>query len=492
MIPLTMMALKCLVAFGPPSGPVASPPSAETPPSPGNDWPAVVEWTPEHYALDLAIDYESQQIRGEAEITVRNQGDGPLGILPVLLYRLMQVTGVQGPNGQDLAFSQGVETYEDYDRLQVDFIQVTLPEPVEPGDRITVSLDYQGYLAGLSEAYPYVKETIDPAFTIIRDDSDAYPTIGYPSRNANRFRPMNRWSYDARITVPDSLVVANGGELVQRNLHNGLVTYYYRSRVPSWRMDFAVAPYVSETSGNNTVFALPEDAGVLPDLLTAMDRALALYTEWFGPLKAYDGLAVIEIPQGFGSQTDATAIIQRAEAFKDPSRFHELDHELSHKWNVKATDEHPPRIEEGLAVFLESLTVEALEDRSYLDSYMDSILDYLRGVYARHPERASVPLARYGDAGMEGMSYTVGAVFFRLLYARVGPEAFRTIFRDLYAQQSETGADIQEVMAYIRNDAGTHVDDLLQDWIFGTRYGELIRDGAGIEDLLAIYSSPPP
>ena len=62
---------------------------------------------------------------------------------------------------------------------------------------------------------------------------------------------------------------------------------------------------------------------------------------------------MIEVPDGWGSQADVTCILQTAAAFRDPARLVEVYHEVSHLWNVPATDLPSPRWDEGLATFLQ-------------------------------------------------------------------------------------------------------------------------------------------
>ena len=443
-------------------------------------------WEPKQYDLEVHMYYDHEQLEGKSHITLLNVSDRELDTVNLLLYRLMKVTSVEGQDGP-LEFGQQVETYDDYPRLQKNCITVSLKKPVAPGEKCILSIDYEGYLLGMDEAYGYVKETIDPAFTMIRSDSDAYPMIGLPSRKETRCTPQFRFTYDAKITVPDSLSVANGGRLAGKTSEEGETTWHYVSKVPSWRMDFAIAKYKSFEHGRNTVFCLAEDANRGPRIIKEMDRTIDLYTKWFGPLQNDHGLAIIEIPMGYGSQTDVTTIIQQAEAFKDDKHLYELYHEISHKWNVPTTDKLPPRIEEGLACFLQALTVEELEDRAFLDKYMEWDLGYIRKAYDGHPERAGVPIAHLGDEGVEGLSYTVGAVFFRLLYGIVGQEKFNSIIGDFYADKYTTGADVDDFVAYMRKDTGPRVKKLIDEWIYGGKYSDYIQKNMSIGEMAALY-----
>ena len=144
----------------------------------------------------------------------------------------------------------------------------------------------------------------------------------------NRRAGLPEYDYTARITVPASHTVANGGALVERREAGVTVTYVYRSLKPSWRMDFAVARFTTLRDGDLAVHHLPDDSAGARRILGAMSRTLKLYTRWFGPLRGSAAFAVIEIPDGWGSQADVTSILQSAAAFRDPRREYELYHEI--------------------------------------------------------------------------------------------------------------------------------------------------------------------
>ncbi|MBV5324304.1 MAG: hypothetical protein J0626_02995, partial [Rhodospirillaceae bacterium] len=88
----------------------------------------------------------------------------------------------------------------------------------------------------------------------------SHPQPGYPSQALNRRAGLPEYTYSARITVPSSHGVANGGALVKRDVDGATVSYNYRSIKPSWRMDFAVARFTTLARDNLSVFHLPEDS----------------------------------------------------------------------------------------------------------------------------------------------------------------------------------------------------------------------------------------
>jgi hypothetical protein len=48
----------------------------------------------------------------------------------------------------------------------------------------------------------YVKDHVDPVFTILRSDAFAFPQPGVPSEAANRQAGLRNFDYDLHITVP--------------------------------------------------------------------------------------------------------------------------------------------------------------------------------------------------------------------------------------------------------------------------------------------------
>ena len=83
------------------------------------------------YDLDIEVDYHDEMLRGTCTITAVNVTGAPQSVIPLLLYRLMEVESITIENGAPVEFVQHVETYSDYGRLQVNFIEAALPRAVK-------------------------------------------------------------------------------------------------------------------------------------------------------------------------------------------------------------------------------------------------------------------------------------------------------------------------------------------------------------------------
>jgi aminopeptidase N len=449
---------------------------------------ARVVLSPARYELDLDVDLPAEVLRGTAGIVLTNPSELPVSEASLLLYRLLQVRDVRDDEGHDLPFTQHVVAFEDFGKLQVNQVLVRLPRPLAPAAATALRIRYEGHLLGYSETgMLYVKDRIDPDFTIVRPDAFAYPEPGYPSQVLRRSAVRWSFTYSARVTVAKGFVVANGGRLDGTDEAGDRATFRYTSLKPSWRMDFAIAKYGELAAGPVRVLYLPGDAAGATAVAEAAGKALELFERWFGPRPQSTPLTVIEIPDGWGSQTDVTTIIQTAAAFRDPKQHRQLFHELSHLWNPPDTDLPSPRWNEGLASFLEHLAGQELTGEPAVDARADRLVARLREQLPSHPEWRQVPLVDYGRKGLTDLSYSVGGLFFDLLYRLAGAEAFHRIIGRYVAEFGARGGTTQDLIDVIRRTTPVDVSSLVSDWIETTAWTDRVEHSAGIEELAAGY-----
>lgn len=441
----------------------------------------------QRYEMDISVDYETQRLRARVALTVVNTGERQADTIHLLLYRLLTVQQVRDDKLKALPFLQEVVAMEDVPRRQVNYVRIRLAAPVLPAESRTVTVDYSGYLLGYQETgWLYVQDRIDREFTILRKDCLAYPEVGVPVASVNETAGLPQFDYRARITVPAGLTVANGGELVARSEHDGVVTFEYRNLKAAWRMDFAISDYQVLETGPYRVFHFPEDAEGARRVMTALTRAVDLYTEWFGPLAGRFAFSVIEIPDGWGSQADVTSIIQTAGAFSDPRRHAELYHEVSHLWNVTPLDVSP-RWNEGLASFLQYLTTDALEDQNDHEQAVDRYLDRIRQRSLEDRRFAETAMIDYGRQQITDLSYTVAMVMFGVIYRLVEQQEFNQIVGGFYRRFHSDGATTADFLDHANRVTSLDLSALFEEWVFTTRWHQLVMAGATLEDLASRY-----
>jgi hypothetical protein len=442
-------------------------------------------------ALDIRVDYERGSLSGTETLHLRNIGSRATRDVPLLLNRLMSVTRVSDAARAKVPFRQNVVLFEDDSTLQVDAVIATLAHPVQPGDSATLVVQYGGHLVGYTETGSlYIKDRVDSAFTIIRQDAFAFPVSGVPSRKVNRAAGYDPFAFAIRVTVPAGFVVAAGGKSLEPERHDSLVTWSYRSTAPTSALNITIARYRVIDRPGLHVFYFAEDSLGARMIDRAVAGAMAAYTEWYGPLDGASRLTVIEIPEGFGSQASlAGGIIQTADAFRDKNQLYQLYHELSHLWNVEDLDRPSPRWNEGLAMFLQWRMAARLDGWSAWDAALDRAERRLKSDCHAPTACNAVPFKAFGKEEMTGLSYSAGMIMFYALYKTLGAELFDSTYRTFFQKHRASGATSADMLAAF--DAASPASDrVVDDWFLTTRWYARLTAGESVRHIVDEYAKP--
>lgn len=441
-------------------------------------------------AMELAVDldYEKERLAGTAVLEVENLSGEPEDHASLLIGRLMHFDRIESVDGSPISFRQEVVTFADSPKKQVNRALVELPAPLAAHRRAKFRVVYSGYLVGYTETGSlYIKDQIDPEFTILRTDAYAFPVVGVASDAKNRMIPLSDFSFDFRVTAPAAMTVANGAELVERMESGGRTTWHYRSESAPF-LNITIARYdVAEKEGIR-LYSFPKDREGADRVMDSAQRAIALFRGWFGPTLAPPRFAVIEIPRDCGSQASISGgIIQTASTFEDPGAMIELYHEISHFWNPPDREPRSPRINEGQAMYLQLRAAQEIDGRSDIDARLETRVRRL--LEAKEPRLSTVPMADYGKADMADWSYSVGQLMFALLEKTVGPEKFRNILGGFYQEFKKPGCSTADFTAFAIARGGAPVERLLADWLTSARWLERLRSGDTLSALAKGYAT---
>ena len=446
------------------------------------------------YELRLAIDYETKTVSGYCLLTAVNASQAPAQIIPIVLHPSLTVDAVTDKQGATLPFTQEVLLSKGHSRKKVNYVAIRLPRPVQPGQSASVSLRYGGRLSGYVDAgMPYLKDHVGDDFTIMRMDAIGYPQISYATETSFRRSIMRHFEtgfdYSLEVTVPDNLVVANGGELVDTTCKDGLATYVYKNIKPTWRMDICIADYeVLEGDGLGLrVFHFRDHQCEARRVYGAAAGSIRLFTDWFGPVDDWKGFAVIEVPEGYGSLADVTSILLTANVFT--GEVHELYHEISHLWHPRSLDDAPSRFEtEGLACFLEYLVAQKLENRpGLLETGVEERRSVFRTQCAQNDKFKTVAICDYGKEDLAEGSYSKGMVAFYVLYRLAGEDSFLEIIRKFCRKYAATGATLDDFIAVAASVSSRDLTQFFDDWLFGARSSEYVVSEMSAADIVAVY-----
>lgn len=448
-------------------------------------------FTARHVALSVAIDYPGARLSGSVDLSLENWTARPASEVSLLVNRLMEVSAVRARDGNPLRFSQEVIRNIDLPMRQVTQVRISLPQPISPGQRITIHVEYAGNLVGYTEVgWLYVRDRIDSAFTILREDALAFPTVGGSSFGSWREMPPARFTYDASVRVPRGFVVATGGKATQQEHNDGTVTWRYVTATAAPFLNVAIAPYDSLVQGGVRLFYFKADSAGARQVMTSTQRALALLREWFGPLRGDVSLTISEIPDGWGSQADLVAgIIQSAAAFRDAGRLGELYHELAHLWNVPDLDTPSPRWSEGFATFMQSLLRERVDGWSGRREAESNTIAAIRRATGNDSSFETTPMIDWGRQRLTDRSYRVGGLMFATVYELLGADRFNAIVASYYREYANGGTTGDFVRVSSANGYGD-LTRFFEDWVYTTRWLRTLDKANNISDLAARYRRP--
>jgi aminopeptidase N len=384
-------------------------------------------------------------------------------------------------------FEQDIVQFKDWPQFQINQAHLSIVPPLGAGESRRFVVRYSGTLVGYTETgMRYVQDRVDREFTILRADALAFPQIGVPSFEANV--ATGDFTFEAVISVPSELTVACGVPETRRETADDVTTWSFEGERPVPFLLITVAPYEVIQHENLRVFHFPSDADGARGVLEAMQRTLGLYERWFGPLGSDAVLHVIEIPEGWGSQASLTAgIIQTAEAFRDAKQRTQLDHELAHLWHPDDRDRRPPRWNEGLAMFLQQRVAKELDGVGSLDEFMEKRARSLVEQMEQTPQLSSVPMSRYGEEAVTGLSYGTGRLMFYVLYRVLGANEFDRRLGSFFRKYRATGGTTEQFVASLSDGSAIDLGPLFRDWLFTTGWAERLSSGQSLQDIVESY-----
>ena len=439
--------------------------------------------------LQATLDYGEGSLEGRAVLTVENRSEHPAAAVPLNLGRLMTVHRVTGADGSPLGFEQDVVTFADHPTLQVRHVAVDLPSVLKPGANTTLTIDYSGWVVPYTETGSlYVRDRLAEEFSILRADAYAFPVVGLPSWEANTSIPWPHFDFRAAITVPERFTVASGGRLVERKVADGLVTWVYESVAPAGFLVLPIAEYTLVEEGGVRVFAFPQDVAAAERIVSQTHRAFELLAKWLGPLGGPAEIAVMELPDDWGSQASLTGgIIQTASAFRDPEAVVELYHEISHLWNAPDTDAPSARWNEGLATFLQYKLARAIDGRESMEETVEARAERLLAFIAKTPRCQGVPFAAYGEHRLTDLSYATGLVMFYLLDELAGTEALLAGLRTHYQAHRRSGGTFEDLVGHLKAASPVDLEVFFEDWVTTARWQERLSSAGSVAAMLASY-----
>jgi len=443
----------------------------------------------EHYVFALELSDTSDEIRGEATVTIRFTKDGLtsffLDLATPSTGKGMTVTGV-------VSDSIALRYVHAMNRLTI-----TLTRPSKASELRRFTVRYHGIPAdGLRTGVNKYNERCFFSWNWPDKAREWLPMIDHPSAKATS---------EFIITAPDKYaVVANGLLQTEVSLGDGRKRTHWKQSVPiaSWLNAIGVEQFAVHHAGFvrgvelQTWVAHQElDAGIARFEATAQ-RALEFFSDRIGPY-SYEKLANVTAPFDGGATEHATVIFygdggtrsgvmpQAAPAAGAggrgrggagqgvaavPGSGGTIAHEIAHQWfgnSVTESDWDDAWLSEGFATYF-----TALYDEHHVGH--DAFIRSVQGMFARARAAAQTekPLVHENISDLRGvipqLVYQKGGSVLHVLRGQVGTAAFWKAIREYYRRHQNGLASSKDLQRVFEETSGQDLEWFFTQWLHWT------------------------
>jgi leukotriene-A4 hydrolase len=419
-----------------------------------------------HLSLDLKVDMAARRLRGTASYAIkRTSGDSVRFDTDGLTVRSVRLG-----DGSPAEFSLGDSSF--LGRA----LSVKLPEGAD-----TVIIDYETGPDARALQWLSPEQTTDKSKPFLFTQGEAILTRSWiPVQDS----PGIRFTYDAKVTVPNDLMAVMSAQNAQERSTDGVYTFRMDKPIPAYLVALAVGDIAFKPIDERT--GIYAEKSVLDKAVwefADMGRMVTAAEELYGPYRwgRYD---VIVLPPSFpfgGMENPMLTFATPTIIAGDRSLTALIAHELAHSWSgnlVTNATWDDFWLNEGFTVYFEHRISEKLYGADYSamtgmlghQDLVASIKDIENG---KHPEDTRLKLDLTGrdpDDGMTDIAYEKGYGLLRVLESKVGREKFDAFLRGYFDRFAFQGMTTEKFVAYLKEKllVPNNVDLNVDRWIYQT------------------------
>lgn len=408
-----------------------------------------------YYDMDLDIDPTSETISGSVGVKLESLVNG-LNEVDLDLYHGLNVNTVTGSSGEILSYSHSTNG----------LLSITLSTALNIGEISDLIVHYSG-TPGTSGFGSFGFSSYSGQ-DMIWSLSEPYGSRNWwPCKDT----PMDKAdSVDISITVPEHLIVASNGLLVNQTSFNGLTTYHWEERYPitTYLVSVAIYPYTiyhdwyvyGENDSMRLDFyqfsSMPSNYYLTDDMITAFATRFGEYP-------------FIEEKYGHADFVWGGGMEHQTMTSMGGSSQHLISHELAHQWwgdMVTCTNFHHIWINEGFATYGQAMWWEMRPDGGMEDLHLNmAYKEYWGSGTIYVTDTTNVSTIFNGN-----LSYNKASWVLHMLRHIVGDDVFfegLLAFGEQYRFSTATTEQFRDIMEGV---SGMDLDAYFQRWIYGEFY----------------------
>lgn len=415
----------------------------------------------QHYTFRLVLRDDTEEIAGDASVTVRFLASGTSGFALDLASRA---------NGKGMAVTE-VSSSAGHLRYQHtnDRLTITLETPPLAGELRTFRIQYRGIPANGLRIIPN------------KFGERTFFSENWPNR-AREWLPTIDHPYDKAtsefiITAPAKYQVVSNGLLVeQTDLGDSRRVTHWKQSVPiaSWLNAIGVAQFsfrnFATLSGiplQTWVYHQERDNGITVFDKPAL-RALEFYRDHIGPYP-YEKLADVEAAGISGGTEHASAIFYGEKSVQDKPATDLVAHEIAHQWFGNAVTENDwddVWLSEGFATYFTLLCTEHDEGRDAFVAGLKRSRETVLSLEARMPGVAVIH-DNLSDMKkvLNQIIYQKGGWTLHMLRSQIGTDAFWAGIQDYYDRYRDSNASTDDFRRVMEEHAHADLRWFFDQWL---------------------------
>jgi len=430
-----------------------------------------------HYAFRLTLGDVSDELRGEATISVRLLAAG----ITTLRFDLINLSTARHDRGMEVA-SVSVDGAPANFTHRDDVLLVTLAQPSSPNDRIAVTIQY----AGTPETGLIIGSNKHGDRTFFSDNWPNKARHWLPTVD----HPYDKATSELIVTAPSHYrVISNGLLIEETDRPDGTRLTHWKQSVPiaTWLFALGVARFavqqVDDYQGKaiqTWVYRQDRDAGFY-DFAVPTKAVLEFYGDRVGPF-AYEKLANVQSNSVSGGMEAATAIFygDRSVTGTRSVRWRNvIIHEVAHQWFGNAVTEYDwddVWLSEGFATYFTLLFIEHAYGR---DEFLDGLRNSRDRVFAFYRDNPDYRIVHDNLTDMSqvtsSQTYQKGAWTLHMLRGIIGDEAFWAGIKTYYSRYLNANASTRDFRRAMEESSGMDLEWFFRQWLY--QGGALVLEG---------------
>lgn len=421
-----------------------------------------------HLDLDIKVDFETQTISGKASWKIDNVSKGKEIIFDQNTLNITKVT--LGDNEKPAKFKLGTE---------VEFHGKPLVVNIEP-NTTKVNIYYNTTKDAVALQWLTPEQTADKTKPFLFSQGQSIWTRTWiPCQDS----PSIRFTYNAKVTVPNDLIALMSAENPQKKNETGVYTFKQTKRIPSYLMALAVGDVAFKAiDGRTGVYAEPSvlekaawEFGELGKMVHAAEKL-------YGPYRwgRYD---VLVLPPSFpygGMENPNLTFLTPGVIAGDRSLTSLLAHELGHSWSgnlVTNATWDDIWLNEGFTTYVEHRIGEeifGINEAKMQDVLSRKLLtDNIAEMGEKNPDsRLKVDTqGRNADDALSDIPYEKGYAFLQTIEQAVGRKKFDAFIKEYFNAHAFQSITTEDFVAYInkvliKGDPDLEEKIKLDEWIY--------------------------